>query len=65
LKKVMNEGLERFGLAGLLRFDVEVSDDVAPDIMSGKLKRISSKVGPPQDAPKPNTEPVGAGAKQK
>ena len=46
----MRRGLERFGLADLVQLDVEITDDVTPDGQSGKLKRITSRVGPPEEA---------------
>jgi phenylacetate-coenzyme A ligase PaaK-like adenylate-forming protein len=48
LAEVMRRGVERFGLAGLIHMDVEVTDDVAPDENSGKLKRITSRIGAPE-----------------
>jgi phenylacetate-CoA ligase len=60
LKQVMQRGLQSYGLDDLVEFDVEVSDDVAPDIMSGKLKRITSKIGPPKDKSKMDAESVPA-----
>lgn len=47
LQGVLRQGLQRYGLSDLLQFDVEIAPDVAPDARSGKLKRISSLVGPP------------------
>ena len=58
LQRLLRKGLERFGLADLVHFDVEISNDVAPDVMSGKLKRITSKLGPPNGAR--SMEPVPA-----
>jgi phenylacetate-CoA ligase len=58
LQGIMDRGLRRFGLADLVEFDVEVSDDVAPDIMSGKLKRIMSRIGPPEDASRMDAAPT-------
>jgi phenylacetate-coenzyme A ligase PaaK-like adenylate-forming protein len=49
LEQVIARGLERFGLADLIRLDLELSDRVGPDPKSGKLKRITSRVGPPQE----------------
>jgi phenylacetate-coenzyme A ligase PaaK-like adenylate-forming protein len=47
LEGLVRRGLERSGLAGLIRFDIEVADRVEPDPRSGKLKRITSGLGPP------------------
>ena len=49
LHGVIRRGLERFGLADLIRIDVGITDRVAPDPKSGKLKRITSRLGPPKD----------------
>ena len=49
LRQVVGRGLRRFGLADLLRVDVEITDRLAPDPKSGKLKRITSRVGPPAE----------------
>jgi phenylacetate-CoA ligase len=49
LQGLLRRGLGRFGLADLIQFDVEVTDHVAPDPQSGKLKRITSRLGPPED----------------
>jgi phenylacetate-coenzyme A ligase PaaK-like adenylate-forming protein len=51
LRGIIRRGLERFGLAELIRFDVEIAADVAPDPLSGKLKRITSRIGPPENPP--------------
>ncbi|HEX8199353.1 MAG TPA: phenylacetate--CoA ligase family protein [Isosphaeraceae bacterium] len=51
LRGLIGRGLQRFGLADLIRFDVVVSERVAPDPVSGKLKRISSRVGAPEGLP--------------
>src|SRR5439155_23724780 len=45
LAQTMRRGLERFGLADVIQLDVQVTEDVAPDAQSGKLKRITSRVG--------------------
>jgi len=50
LQGFLRKGLQRFGLSDHIQFDVEISGDMAPDVMSGKLKRITSKLGPPKDA---------------
>jgi phenylacetate-CoA ligase len=47
LQRFMDEGLRRYELADLIQVDVEVADKVAPDPNSGKLKRITSRLGPP------------------
>jgi phenylacetate-CoA ligase len=49
LRDIMRTGLERFRLADLIRLDVEITDSIAPDAKSGKLKRITSRIGPPDD----------------
>jgi hypothetical protein len=43
----MSQGLKRFGLADLLQVDVAITSSLAPDPKSGKLKRITSRIGPP------------------
>ncbi|HEV8060580.1 MAG TPA: AMP-binding protein [Gemmataceae bacterium] len=48
LARLMREGLERFNLAGLIQFDFELSQRIASDVPGGKLKRITSLVGPPE-----------------
>ncbi|HMF11315.1 MAG TPA: hypothetical protein VKE94_03390 [Gemmataceae bacterium] len=50
VQEQMRRGLERFGLADVIQLDVEIAPDVAPDGQSGKLKRITSRVGPPEEA---------------
>jgi phenylacetate-coenzyme A ligase PaaK-like adenylate-forming protein len=47
LRGVLARGLRRFGLDGVVQFDVEVTDGIAPDPKSGKLKRITSRLAPP------------------
>jgi phenylacetate-coenzyme A ligase PaaK-like adenylate-forming protein len=49
LRQVVQRGLRRFALADLLHVDVEIADRLAPDPKSGKLKRITSRIGPPAD----------------
>lgn len=49
LHAVIRNGLERFGLADAVHVDLELTDDVSPDKTSGKLKRITSLVGPPKE----------------
>ena len=44
----IRRGLRLHGLAELIRVDVEVADRVDPDPNSGKLKRITTRVGPPE-----------------
>jgi hypothetical protein len=47
LHALLDQGLHRFGLADRLQFDIEITDRLTPDSRSGKLKRITSWVGPP------------------
>ena len=47
LTNFVRHGLHEFGLDQLVRVDVEISDQVGPDPRTGKLKRITSLVGPP------------------
>ena len=47
LHAVLQRGLRRFGLADLVQFEVEITTELTPDPNSGKLKRITSCVGPP------------------
>jgi phenylacetate-coenzyme A ligase PaaK-like adenylate-forming protein len=49
LDGIMRRGLARYGLADVIRFDVEITPDIAPDAQSGKLRRITSRVGPPEE----------------
>jgi phenylacetate-CoA ligase len=49
LKRVMMEGLRRHGLGDLIEMDVIVDGAIAPDPRTGKLKRISSRVGRPKE----------------
>lgn len=49
LRQVIERGLKHYHLDGLLQFDIEITDQVAPDPRSGKLRRITSRVGPPAD----------------
>lgn len=49
LADTLRIGLHRFGLADVIHVDVEITDEVRPDPRSGKLKRITSVIGPPQD----------------
>ncbi len=53
LEAVIQRGLRWFGLAEHVQVDVEITNDIAPDPKSGKLKRITSRIGPP-------SEPVAA-----
>jgi hypothetical protein len=48
LRAVLERGLERFGLAGLVDFDIAITPDQAPDPKTGKLQGITSRVGPPE-----------------
>lgn len=50
LEKLLEQGLRDFGLADLVELRVEPNEKLAPDSKSGKLKRIISEVGPPEDA---------------
>lgn len=47
LHALLRRGLVRFGLGDLIRVDVELAR-VAPDPTSGKLRRITSRIGPPE-----------------
>src|SRR5262249_224579 len=47
LKRVIDEGLHHFGLANVLQIDIEIATDLVPNPQSGKLKRITSRIGPP------------------
>jgi len=49
LRQVLERGLKHFHLDGVLEFDIEITDQVAPDPRSGKLRRITSRIGPPTD----------------
>ncbi|MDW8223853.1 MAG: hypothetical protein RMJ82_12980 [Gemmatales bacterium] len=49
LRQVLERGLKHYHLDGVLQFDIEITDDVAPDPRSGKLRRITSRIGPPTD----------------
>jgi phenylacetate-CoA ligase len=48
LREIVQQGLQRFGLNGLIQIDIEQDATVAPDQRTGKLKRITSQVGPPE-----------------
>jgi glycosyltransferase A (GT-A) superfamily protein (DUF2064 family) len=48
LRALMQRGLERYHLARLLKLDIEIHDQVAPDPNTGKLKRITSLIGKPE-----------------
>lgn len=50
LQQVLERGLRHFGLAGLVEFDVDITDHLGPDPKSGKLKRITSEIGSPPTA---------------
>ncbi|HWE35258.1 MAG TPA: phenylacetate--CoA ligase family protein [Isosphaeraceae bacterium] len=52
LQAILRRGLIRFGLGDLIRVDVELAR-VAPDPSSGKLRRITSRLGPPSLDPAP------------
>ncbi len=47
LRAVVQRGLTFFGLNQLVQVDIELTDQIAPDPCSGKLKRIVSRIGPP------------------
>jgi len=49
LEKLLEQGLREFGLADLIELQVEPNEKLAPDPKSGKLKRIVSEVGPPDE----------------
>ncbi|MER3441990.1 MAG: hypothetical protein C4296_11575 [Gemmataceae bacterium] len=49
LTAVLQRGLKYFGIADLVRVDIEIVPDLAPDPRSGKLKRIVSLVGTPTE----------------
>jgi phenylacetate-CoA ligase len=68
LRGLFERGLRHYGLAGLIRLDIDITDDVAPDPRSGKLKRITSRIGPPPDLSRdgeahPATVPLRAHAR--
>lgn len=48
LREVMRKGLQRFHLADLIQLEIEIHDQVAPDPKTGKLKRITSLIGKPE-----------------
>jgi phenylacetate-coenzyme A ligase PaaK-like adenylate-forming protein len=43
----LRDGLRRHGLDRLIQIDIELADRVDPDPVSGKLKRITSRLRPP------------------
>jgi len=47
LRQIMVRGLHRYGLADLIALDIQITDEVAPNPRTGKLKRVMSQVGPP------------------
>ena len=49
LEHVIHQGLEHFGLANLVHADIEIAPDLIPNPQSGKLKRITSHIGPPRE----------------
>jgi phenylacetate-coenzyme A ligase PaaK-like adenylate-forming protein len=49
LERVVNEGLRHYGMAYLIQIDLDITDGVAPNPTSGKLKRITSNIGPPRE----------------
>jgi phenylacetate-coenzyme A ligase PaaK-like adenylate-forming protein len=48
LRRLLEHGLRRFGLADVIEFNIEITDRLAPDPKSGKLKRITSRLGRPR-----------------
>jgi phenylacetate-coenzyme A ligase PaaK-like adenylate-forming protein len=60
LRRVLQQGLRRFHLADRVRFDIEITDRLAPDPRSGKLKRVTSRIGPPAaaEAAAPRAQPA-------
>lgn len=63
LEALLQRGPRRFGLADLIQFDVEITD-VAPDAQSGKLKRITSQIGPPKELEQRSEEMQTAGTER-
>jgi hypothetical protein len=49
LRSLVEKGLRQYGLADLVQVEIEITDHVAPDPKSGKLKRITSLLGPPNE----------------
>jgi phenylacetate-coenzyme A ligase PaaK-like adenylate-forming protein len=49
LRGLLDRGFEQYGLAGLVHVDIEITDRIAPDPKSGKLKRITSRLGHPDE----------------
>jgi phenylacetate-coenzyme A ligase PaaK-like adenylate-forming protein len=47
LQRVIDDGLHHFGLANRIDVDIEIAPDLVPNPQSGKLKRITSRIGPP------------------
>jgi phenylacetate-CoA ligase len=47
LRQIMVRGLHRYGLADLIALDIQITDEVAPNPRTGKLKRVMSQVGAP------------------
>jgi putative adenylate-forming enzyme len=61
LQATLQKGLERQGLAKLIEFSVKVVKDLRPNPKSGKLTRIVSDVGPPEQRGQKRTrEPVAS-----
>jgi phenylacetate-CoA ligase len=50
IQETIQRGLSHYGLAGLIKVDVEFTSEVGPDPKSGKLKRIASLVGLPPES---------------
>jgi phenylacetate-coenzyme A ligase PaaK-like adenylate-forming protein len=47
LAAVLQHGLAQHGLRELIQVEIELTNGIAPDPRSGKLKRIMSRIGPP------------------
>ncbi|HXG12825.1 MAG TPA: hypothetical protein VNK04_23915 [Gemmataceae bacterium] len=60
LGAILEKGLRRFGLHDLVEFAIEITDRLGPDPRSGKLKRITSRVGPPHPLGHPAPVPAVA-----
>jgi phenylacetate-coenzyme A ligase PaaK-like adenylate-forming protein len=58
LRKVVDRGLRRFGLAELVEFQFDITDQLAPNPHTGKLKRITSRIGPPEEVGDESVHPV-------
>lgn len=49
LQQIMQKGLEQNKLADLIRFDIIMDERIAPDPLTGKLRRVKSQIGPPDN----------------